>query len=410
MLDTTAMHCYIIDKKYRKLCLDTIKVIKLHKTKNLIKLSIIYETNSKWEESRMKKKWLSVLVAGAMVLGMAGCSLPGTELGNVENKDTETSGTVKIGSFMKKEDINIYWIGKTLNNPWWISVSDFAQQEADNLGVGLTIAIPQEEVDLEKQVSMIEAAIEHKANAIVISAASSDGVVPAVKKAREAGIKIVNFDTRISDKSVVDAFVGGDDVAGAYKAGKYICERLGGKGEVAIITGLMAQSTGIDRYEGFMKACKEYPEIKVVAEQGAEWSSDKAADVTTNILTANPNVQAIFACNDQMAVGMVNAAKASGKKPDDLILVGYDGILDAVNMTMDGDLDAFVSLPNLDEGAMGVKLASALVLNDDYTFDREILYDCSLVTDEFIEGLTDQTIYEYAVERFPLRGISEYGY
>ncbi|MEF9917029.1 MAG: sugar ABC transporter substrate-binding protein [Lachnospiraceae bacterium] len=354
----------------------------------------------------MKRRVLSVLLAGVMVLGLVGCTSKGTTDSSAEAKkeDTKTENTGK------KEDVSIYWIGKTLNNPWWISVSDFAKQTADNLGVKLTIAIPQEEVDLEKQVAMIEAAVEKKADAIVVSAASSDGVIPAIQKARDAGIKIVNFDTRISDKKVVDAFVGGDDEAGAYKAGKYICEQLGGTGEVAIITGLMAQSTGVDRHAGFMRACKEYPNIKVVAEQGAEWSSDKAADVTTNILTANPNVKAIFACNDQMAVGMVNAAKAAGKTPDDLVLVGFDGILDAVNMTMDGDLDAFVSLPNLDEGAMGVKLATALVMNQDYKYDREIIYDCSLVTSKFIEGTTDQTIYEYAAERFPLRGITELGY
>lgn len=353
----------------------------------------------------MKKKMLSVLLAGVMVLSLAACTSNG-------KSDSEDAGeeTAKVESTEKKEDISIYWIGKTLNNPWWISVSDFAQQTADNLGVELTIAIPQEEVDLEKQVSMIEAAIEKKADAIVVSAASSDGVIPAIKKAREAGIKIVNFDTRISDKEVIDAFVGGDDEAGAYKAGKYICEQLGGEGEVAIITGLMEQSTGVDRHAGFMRACGEYPGIKVVAEQGAEWSSDKAADVTTNILTANPDVKAIFACNDQMAVGMVNAAKAAGKTADDLVLVGFDGILDAVNMTMDGDLDAFVSLPNLDEGAMGVKLATALVMNEDYAYDRELIYDCTLVTGEFIEDLTDQTIYEYAAERFPLRGVSDTGY
>ena len=334
----------------------------------------------------MKKRVVSILLTGLAVLSLAACTSNGLEAASATNDNAKEA---EAGT-EKKEGISVYWVGKTLNNPWWISVSDFAQQTADNLGVDLTIAIPQEEVDLEKQVSMIEAAIEKKADAIVVSAAS--------------------FDTRISDTSVIDAFVGGDDVAGAYKAGKYICEQLGGEGEVAIITGLMEQSTGVDRHAGFMQACAEYPGIKVVAEQGAEWSSDKAADVTTNILTANPNVKAIFACNDQMAVGMVNAAKAAGKKADDLILVGYDGILDAVNMTMDGDLDAFVSLPNLDEGAMGVKLATALVMNSDYHYDREILYDCTLVTGEFVDGLTDQTIYEYAAERFPLRGLTEKGY
>lgn len=354
----------------------------------------------------MRKKLLSVLLAGAMVFSMAACTSTGVEETTSSSADASDAST---GS-EKKEGISIYWIGKTLNNPWWISVSDFAQREADALGVNLTIAIPQEEVDLEKQVAMIETAIEQKADAIVISAASSDGVIPSIKKAREQGIKIINFDTRISDKSVVDAFVGGDDEAGAYKAGKYICEQLGGEGEVAIITGLMEQSTGVDRHAGFMRACEEYPEIKVVAEQSAEWSSDKAADVTTNILTANPDIKAIFASNDQMAVGMVNAAKSAGKTADDLILVGFDGILDAVDMTMDGDLDAFVSLPNLDEGAMGIRLATALVMNSDYTYEREILYDCTLVTNEYIEDLTDQTIYEYAAERFPLRGLTDKGY
>lgn len=358
----------------------------------------------------MKKKMLSVILTGIMVFGLTACTSTGME-STKETNTTPAQGEANGGTDVDSTDkINVYWIGKTLNNPWWISVSDFAQKEADALGVNLTIAIPQEEVDLEKQVAMIEAAIEQKADAIVISATSSDGVIPSIKKAREQGIKIVNFDTRISDKSVVDAFVGGDDEAGAYKAGKYICEQLGGEGEVAVITGLMEQSTGVDRHAGFMRACSEYPGIQVVAEQSAEWSSDKAADVTTNILTANPDIKAIFACNDQMAVGMVNAAKSAGKTVDDLVLVGFDGILDAVDLTMSGDLDGFVSLPNLDEGAMGVKLTVALIMNGDYSYGREILYDCTLVTGEFLEGLTEQTVYEYAAERFPLRGITDKGY
>lgn len=307
------------------------------------------------------------------------------------------------------DQIQIAWIGKTLNNPWWVSVADFSKVEAQNLGVNLTIALPEEEVDLEKQVAMIEAAIEKGVDAIIISASSSEGVIPALEKAKEKGIKIVNFDTRIGDKKVYDAFVGADDVHGAYKAGKYICKMLNGAGEVGLLTGLLAQSTGVDRKAGFMKAMEECPGAKVVAEAGAQWRSDLANDATVNMLTANPNIKAIFACNDQMAVGMISGVVAAGKNTKDLILVGYDGILDAVNAVLAGDLSAFVALPNREEGTMGPRLAVSLILNPEYKYEREMIFPGPLVTSTFVEGQTDETIYEYAARQFPLRGVNKKG-
>jgi len=326
------------------------------------------------------------------------------------------STTVLVGIVMAQglqpSDIDVAWIGKTLNNPWWISVADFAVREGQALGINLTIALPEEEVDLEKQVAMIEAAIEQGVDAIIISASSSEGVIPAIEKAREAGIKIVNFDTRIADPSMYDAFVGADDVAGAYKAGRYICEMLGeAGGQVGLLEGLLAQSTGVDRKAGFEAAIEDCPyPVEIVARAGAEWRSDLALDATVNMLTANPEIKAIFASNDQMAVGMINGVYAAGKSPDDLILVGYDGILDAVNAVLDGDLDAFVALPNREEGEMGPRLATALVLNPDYVYTREIIFPGPLVTKDLVEGLTDQTIYEYVAYRFPLRGVNDKGY
>lgn len=345
----------------------------------------------------MKHK-ITILLSGLLLI--MSCSSNGSSDGLSSAKLTKKDGT----------PIKLAWIGKTLNNPWWVSVADFATKEANMLGVELNIALPQEEVDLEKQVAMVESAIQQNVDAIIISTTSSDGIIPSIKKAKDAGIKIVNFDTRISDKSIIDAYVGADDVAGSYKAGKYICEMLDGKGEVAIITGLLAQSTGVDRRAGFLKACSEYPQIKVVAESTAEWRSDKAADVTANILTANPNIKAIFACNDQMAVGMVSAAKSQGKKQDDLILVGYDGILDAINLMVQGDLDANVALPNIEEAQIAVRVATALVLNDDYKFERELIFDTPLITIDYYPNLTDRTIYEFASITFPLRGINQKGY
>jgi len=315
--------------------------------------------------------------------------------------------------FVLKPDgtpIRISWIGKTLNNPWWISTADFAMREAQALGVDMSIALPQEEVDLERQVAMVEAAIEQAVDAIIISPVSSEGIIPVIQRARDAGIIIVNFDTRISDPNMYDAFLGGDDVFGAYKAGVFIAEMLGGQGEVGIITGLMAQSTGVDRHAGFMMAMEQYPGITVVAEATAEWRSDLAADVTAGILTANPNIQGIFASNDQMAVGMVNAVLASDRDIDDIILVGYDGILDAVDLMAAGQLDALTALPNIEQGANAVRIATALILNPDYRFERELIFDTPLVTVGYIPGLTDLTIYEFASIHFPFRGITDTGY
>jgi ABC-type sugar transport system substrate-binding protein len=327
---------------------------------------------------------------------------------------TMASGALAVAQEAPSDpsDIDVAWIGKTLNNPWWISVADFAQREAEQLGINLTISLPEEEVDLQKQIAITEAAIEQGVDAIIISASSSEGIIPSIEKAREAGIKIINFDTRISDPALYDAFVGADDVAGAYKAGQYICAVLGEEGgQVGLLEGLLAQSTGVDRKAGFEAGIAdcEYP-VEIVATAGAEWRSDLALDATQNMLTANPDIKAIFASNDQMAVGMINGALAAGKSPEDLVLVGYDGILDAVNAVFDGDLDAFVALPNREEGEMGPRLATALVLNPDYSYEREIIFPGPLVTAEFVEGQTDQTIEEYAAYRFPLRGVTDKGY
>lgn len=306
------------------------------------------------------------------------------------------------------KQIKISWIGKTLNNPWWIACADAATVEAKNLGVDMKVALPQEEVDLEKQVTMVESAIEQGVDTIIISAASSDGIIPAIRKARDAGIKIINFDTRISDPKMYDAYVGADDVYGAYKAGMYMGKKLGGKGKVGLITGLLAQSTGVDRRKGFLDAMQNFPDIKVV-ENTAEWRSDLAANVTTNMLTANPDIKGIFACNDQMAVGMVSAVKTDGLNPKDMVLIGYDGILDAVDMMLKGDLSADVALPFQEEGQIGVRMAVALVLNDNYVFDREMIQHGPLVTVDTEEG-TEMTVYEYVTKYFPLRGVTDKGY
>jgi hypothetical protein len=106
---------------------------------------------------------------------------------------------------------------------------------------------------------------------------------------------------------------------------------------------------------------------------------------------------------------MVAAVKTDGLNPKDMVLIGYDGILDAADMMLKGDLAADVALPFQEEGQIGVRMAVALVLNDDYVFDREMICDGPLVT-VTSEGDSEMTVYEYVTKYFPLRGITAKGY
>ena len=261
------------------------------------------------------------------------------------------------------QPIKISWIGKTLNNPWWISCADAAILEAENIGVDMKVALPQEEVDLEKQVTMVESAIEQGVDAIIISASSSDGNIPAIRKARDAGIKIINFDTRISDPRMYDAYVGADDMHGAYKAGMYMGEKLGGKGTVGLITGLLAQSTGVDRRKGFLDAMKNFPGIKVV-ENTAEWRSDLAANVTTNMLTANPDMKGIFACNDQIfsGKGIVTSLAWGIDGRVDYVLEGNINYTGAVIRWLVDDLGMLASSREAERVARSAKTVEGLYL------------------------------------------------
>lgn len=359
------------------------------------------------------------IIVGFMVLIMmfavVACSSPAQTTPSEDSSNAAETPASDDGSSQETtgdvspSDIKVAWIGKGLNNPWFVHIADLAAREAEALGISMSIDMVTEQVDLDKQVALIEAAIERGDDAIVISATSGEGVIPSIQKARDAGMKIVNFDTRIADPEMYDAFVGCDDYAGAYKAGMFIGEQVQ-EGEVAIITGALQQSTGVDRRAGFMDAMENFPNITVVSEAGAEWRSDLAVDVMQNILTANPNVKAVFACNDTMATGAVSAIQAAGKQPGDIIVVGMDGTQEVCDYVLEGWVTADVALPTQDEAVMGPRLACALIMNPDYEFDREILYDTPLFSKEFYEGHTDMTIYEYMSQVFPLYGVTTGGY
>ncbi|WP_130863043.1 ribose ABC transporter substrate-binding protein RbsB [Bacilliculturomica massiliensis] len=302
------------------------------------------------------KKILAVLLAGALIFAMAACGNSGGDSGNGGGEE----GGATIGLVVS-----------TLNNPFFVDLRDGAQAKADELGATLVVLDSQD--DSATEMSNVEDLITQKVDLIMINPTDSDAVGSAVASANDANIPVITLD-RAANSGEVVAHIASDNVAGGEMAGKYIVDLLGGKGKVVELEGIPGASAARDRGEGFNKAL-EGTDIEVVARQTANFDRAQGLSVMENILQAQPEINAVFAHNDEMALGAVEAIKASGR---DIIVVGFDATDDALAAVKAGDMAATVQQLPKEIGAKGVE-AAVKVINGE-TVDASIPVDLQLVT------------------------------
>jgi len=251
---------------------------------------------------------------------------------------------------------------KTLNNPFFIDMQRGAEQAARKLNVKLIVQAAEREVDVEKQMQIIENLIQRKVDAICVVPSGSREIIPAIVKANAAGIPILTVDTRVDSVALKAAggkvltFIGSDNIDGGRIAGEYIIRRLNGKGKVAVLEGIPGHETGDARLQGFHRAVDPVAGIEIVASQTANWERDQGFNVFQNILQSHPDVQALFACNDMMALGAIEAIAAAGKTGE-IIVVGFDAIEDARNAIRLGTMDASVAQHPFEMGKQAVERA-----------------------------------------------------
>lgn len=251
---------------------------------------------------------------------------------------------------------------KTLNNPYFIDMQEGAQAAAKKLGVELIIQAAEREVDVEKQMQIVENLIQRKVSALCITPSGSKEIVPAILKANEAKIPVLIIDTRVDPKAMAEAgattvaFIGSDNRDGGRIAGEFIADQLGGKGSVAILEGIPGHETGDARLSGFHEAMEKFKDIKIVASQTANWERDQGFNVFQNILQAHPGVQAVFACNDMMALGAVEAI-AAARKHGTIIVLGFDAITDSRAAIMNGEMRASIAQHPEEMGRLAVEYA-----------------------------------------------------
>ncbi|KFL25447.1 LacI family transcriptional regulator [Devosia sp. 17-2-E-8] len=241
--------------------------------------------------------------------------------------------------------------GPGAGNPFWAAVEKGAKDKGAELGVDVVVVAPPAESDVQAQITQIEDLIAQKVSGIALAPTDPNALAPVVDAAKAAGIPVVFVDTKGINEGVT--FIGTDNAVGAALAADFMCKNLPQGSEVAILQGLISQSTGQARAEGSKKGL-EACGLKVVAEQTAEWDRAKGQSVMENILTGNPNIKGVFASNDNMALGAVEALKAAAKLQD-VMVVGFDANPDAAASILAGEMTASIAQAPGNIGGFGVQ-------------------------------------------------------
>jgi ribose transport system substrate-binding protein len=290
----------------------------------------------------MKKIVSIIMVLSLMVL--AACSMD-SGLTDDKKEKKDSMKDVKVGVSIS-----------TLNNPFFVSLKDGIEKEAKEKGMKVTVVDAQD--DTAKQISGIEDLILQKVDVLLVNPTDSAAISSAVKDANDAGIPVITID-RSSDEGDIETFIASDNVAGGEMAAEYLVKELGEKAKVVELEGVSGASATRERGKGFHNIADK--QLEVLTSQTAEFDRTKGLNVMENILQGNKDIQAVFAHNDEMALGAIEAIKAAGK---DIIVVGFDGNDDALKAVENGELKATIAQQPALIGEEAVNAAEKILKGD----------------------------------------------
>ncbi|HEY8384986.1 MAG TPA: D-ribose ABC transporter substrate-binding protein, partial [Porticoccaceae bacterium] len=241
--------------------------------------------------------------------------------------------------------------------------------------LGVTLRVVDAQDDPARQLAGIEDLIARGVDLILVNPTDSSAVVPAILAANRAGIPIITVDRGAEGGEVV-AHIASDNVLGGRMAGEFIAELLGGKGKVVELEGIPGTSAARERGQGFNEVIATYPDIQVVARQEAGFDRARGLTVMENILQAQPEIDALFCHNDEMALGAIIAIQAAGRA-DKIKVVGFDATDDAVQAVKEGRMLATIAQQPRLMGELGVEYAIKVLSGE--TVDKFIPVPLELV-------------------------------
>ncbi|MFN8564948.1 MAG: ABC transporter substrate-binding protein [Anaerolineae bacterium] len=231
--------------------------------------------------------------------------------------------TQAVHDEMAAQDVYIPLISKGFQHQFWQAVKAGAEQAAEDCGVTITFEGPETEAMVDKQMDMLQTALDKHPQAIAFAALDSQAAIPLLQQAQDEGIPIIGFDSGV-DSDIPLATAATDNVAAAALAADKMAELIGGEGEVAVIAHDQTSRTGIDRVAGFTNRILEaYPNITIVDTQYGGGDQLKSTDLAKAIILAHPNLKGFFGANEGSAIGVLNGVVELGRESD-IVVIGYD--------------------------------------------------------------------------------------
>jgi ribose transport system substrate-binding protein len=225
----------------------------------------------------------------------------------------------------------------TLNNPWFVVLKDAAKARAEELGYDVDVFDSQNSPATEA--SHFDTIIDGKYAAILFNPTDAEGSIASVTRAKDAGIPTFCMDREISANDVAVSQILSDNFSGCVALGEYFVQKLNSKGTYVELLGLLGDNNTRNRSDGFHSVVDNYPELKMVDQQTADFDRTRAMEVMESILQAHPDIDAVFCGNDAMAMGAYRALATAGKAKD-VMVFGFDGAKDVIDAIKAGDIVA----------------------------------------------------------------------
>jgi len=272
------------------------------------------------------------------------------------------------------------------SNPYWLTEGNVAKATAEKLGYTASVFVYNDTANTES--NLIDTAITNKSVAIILDPANADGSVGAVKKAVAAGIPVILVNAEINQEGLAKAQLVSNNAQGAALGAQQWVEAVGDKGNYAELFGAPSDNNAATRSNGYETVLSQYPDLKKVAKEVADWDRTKGHNKMQSMLQANPDIVGVISGNDEMALGAIAALKEAGKLAN-IKVGGFDGSPDAVAAIKAGELQYTVLQPVAIFSEEAVKQADNVIKNGSTGAKSEKqLFDCLLITKDNVDKYT----------------------